>query len=209
MTIRIKDMGLRDYADTYVAMRNFSERRQKHTADQIWLLEHSPVYTLGLSGREEHLLDTGGIPVIKTDRGGQVTYHGPGQLVTYLLIDLNKRPYTIKKLVSLIEETIIAYLHNFDIQAERNPGAPGVYIQGDKIAALGLRVRRGRTYHGLAFNIDMDLAPFKGIHPCGYAGIECTRLADFVENITVKQVKTAFTEYLLKYLDQSVFLDVA
>ena len=203
MTIQIKDMGLRNYAETYAAMRNFNNQRQSTTIDQIWLLEHPPVYTLGLSATGEHLLNTGTIPVIKTDRGGQVTYHGPGQLIAYLLIDLNRRPYRVKKLISSMEQSVIDYLREHDIQAERKAGAPGVYIQGEKVAALGVRVRQGRTYHGLAFNIDMDLEPFKGVNPCGYAGLRCTQLANIVKNITVAQVKARLPEHLFRHLDQA------
>ena len=202
---------MQDYVETYAAMRKFNEQRLASTVDQIWLLEHPPVYTLGLSGKEEHLLNTKQIPVIKTDRGGQVTYHGPGQLIAYLLIDLNKRPYRIKKLVSLIEQSIINYLQDYDLVAERKVNAPGVYINGEKIAALGVRVRKGGTYHGLAINIDMDLEPFNGINPCGYAGMKCTQISNYVDNITLQDVKKNLPGYLLKYLDQSPekFSDVA
>lgn len=211
MTIQLKDLGMQDYVETYAAMRKFNEQRLASTVDQIWLLEHPPVYTLGLSGKEEHLLNTKQIPVIKTDRGGQVTYHGPGQLIAYLLIDLNKRPYRIKKLVSLIEQSIINYLQDYDLVAERKVNAPGVYINGEKIAALGVRVRKGGTYHGLAINIDMDLEPFNGINPCGYAGMKCTQISNYVDNITLQDVKKNLPGYLLKYLDQSPekFSDVA
>ncbi len=203
MSIEVKDLGVRDYAETYQAMREFNDQRDKSTEDQIWLLEHQPVYTLGLSDKTEHLLNTENIPVIKTDRGGQVTYHGPGQLVAYLLIDLKRRPYSIKKLVSLIEESIIEYLDDYDIVAKRKAGAPGVYVNEEKIAALGIRVRKGCSYHGLALNINMDLKPFEGINPCGYEGLICTQLVNFKKDISVSEVKKNIAKYLLKHLDKS------
>jgi len=211
MTIQIKDLGMQDYVDTYNAMREFNNQRDSGTEDQIWLLEHPPVYTLGLSDKTEHLLNTADIPVIKTDRGGQVTFHGPGQLIAYLLIDLNRRPYAIKKLVSLMETSVIEYLNDCGIKAERKSGAPGVYVHGQKIAALGVRVRKGGTYHGLALNINMDLKPFEGINPCGYEGMICTQLIHYKKEITLADVKMNFPDYLLKYLDQSsgVLSDVA
>jgi lipoyl(octanoyl) transferase len=203
MSFQIIDMGMQDYAETYNAMREFNEQRDSYTEDQIWLLEHPPVYTLGLAGKTEHLLNTADIPVIKTDRGGQVTYHGPGQLIAYLLIDLNRRPYSIKKLVSLMEMSVINYLQDCGIEAKRKTGAPGVYIQEEKIAALGVRVRKGGTYHGLAFNIDMDLKPYEGINPCGYEGMVCTQLINFKKDITFTEAKMKLSDYLVKYLDQS------
>lgn len=211
MTIQIKDLGLQDYAETYNAMRDFNEQRDANTEDQIWLLEHPPVYTLGLAGKTEHLINTENIPVIKTDRGGQVTYHGPGQLIAYLLIDLNRRPYAIKKLVSLVEMSIIDYLQDCGLDAKRKTGAPGVYVQDEKIAALGLRVRKGGTYHGLSLNINMDLEPFNGINPCGYAGMVCTQLINYKKDITLAKAKINLSDYLLKYLDQSsdILSDVA
>ena len=203
MTIQIKDLGMQDYAETYKAMRDFTMQRDLNTEDQIWLLEHPPVYTLGLAGKTEHLLNTAAIPVIKTDRGGQVTYHGPGQLIAYLLIDLKQRPYTIKKLVSLMEMSVIDYLQDYGIKANRKTGAPGVYIEDEKIAALGIRVRKGGTYHGLALNINMDLEPFEGINPCGYEGMVCTQLINYKKDITLAEAKSNLSDYLLKYLDRS------
>ena len=156
MTFKIKDFGRKDYVETYNAMRNFSENRNFYTDDEIWLVEHPSVYTLGLSKKTEHIIDVGDIPVVATDRGGQVTYHGPGQLVIYLLIDLSRRSYKVKKLVSLIEASVIEYLKESGVNAERKLDAPGVYVDNQKIAALGLRVKKHRTYHGLALNVDMD-----------------------------------------------------
>ncbi len=203
MTFQIKDLGMQDYAEIYNAMREFNDQRDSNSEDQIWLLEHPPVYTLGLAGKTEHLLNTAGIPVIKTDRGGQVTYHGPGQLIAYMLIDLNRRPYAIKKLVSLIEMSVINYLDDCGIKSERKPGAPGIYVDGEKIAALGIRVRKAGTYHGLALNISMDLKPFTGINPCGYEGMVCTQLIHYKKDITLAEVKMNLPNYLIKHLDQS------
>ncbi len=211
MSIKLKKFGILDYEETYLAMRNFNEQRDSDTEDEIWLLEHPPVYTLGLSDKTEHLIHTANIPVVKTDRGGQVTYHGPGQLIAYLLIDLKRRPYAIKELVSLIESSIIEYLEDCGVKSERKAGAPGVYIKGEKIAALGVRVRRGCTYHGLALNIDMDLNPYSGINPCGYKGLVCTQLVNHKKDITLAMVKEKLPAYLLKHLDKtdSLLTDVA
>lgn len=202
MSFRIKHLGLQEYEATFQAMRDFNEKRDSDTEDEIWLLEHYPVYTLGLSDKTEHLLDTGNIPIVKTDRGGQVTYHGPGQLIVYLLIDLKRRPYAIKKLVSLIESSIIDYLEGCGVESKRKTGAPGVYVGNEKIAALGIRVRKGCTYHGLALNIDMDLKPFEGINPCGYEGLVCTQLVNYKKQVAISEVINHFPNYLIKYLDQ-------
>jgi lipoyl(octanoyl) transferase len=211
MSIKIVELGTQGYEETYQAMREFNEQRDTNTEDQIWLLEHQPVYTLGLSDKTEHLLNTADIPVVKTDRGGQVTYHGPGQLIAYLLLDLKRRQYKIKKLVSLMELSVIDYLEDCGVMSERKVGAPGVYVSGEKIAALGVRVRKGCTYHGLALNINMDLKPFEGINPCGYEGLICTQLANYKKGISVSEVKEKLPDYLLKHLDQpsDVLSDVA
>jgi lipoyl(octanoyl) transferase len=161
-------------------MRRFTDARGHQTPDEVWLLEHPPVFTLGQAGRAEHLLDPGVIPVIQVDRGGQVTYHGPGQLVAYLLLDLRRAGLGIKRLVDLLEQAVIELLASLGLNAERRVGAPGVYVDGAKIAALGLRVRNGCSYHGLALNLDLDLAPFSRINPCGYAGLAVTRVVDLV-----------------------------
>jgi lipoyl(octanoyl) transferase len=158
-------------------MRDYTETRTAATPDEVWLLEHPPVYTLGRAALPEHVLDAGTIPVVRTDRGGQVTYHGPGQLVVYPLLDLRRRNLGIKHLVQLLEECVIELLAGYAIRARRRPGAPGVYVDGAKIAALGLRVRRGCSYHGLSLNVDMDLAPFGRINPCGFPGLSVTQLA--------------------------------
>lgn len=177
--LRVKRLGRVDYQAAWEAMRAFTAGREPDTPDEIWLVEHPPVYTLGQAGKPEHLLRDGGIPLVKSDRGGQITYHGPGQLVAYLLIDLTQRGLKVRQLVSVMEQALIDCLAEYGISAERVAGAPGVYVDGAKIAALGLRVRNGRSYHGLSFNVDMDLTPFSWINPCGYEGLKTTQLADF------------------------------
>jgi lipoyl(octanoyl) transferase len=171
-------MGRVAYADAYDAMRAFTAQRTADTQDELWLLEHPPVYTLGQAGKPEHLLRANGIPVVRVDRGGQVTYHGPGQVIAYVLLDIRRRGLTVKRLVWLLEQAVIDLLARHGVTGARRTGAPGVYVGGAKVAALGLRVRGGCTYHGIALNVDMDLAPFRDINPCGYAGLAVTRLAD-------------------------------
>ena len=175
----VRRLGLVEYEPTWQAMRRFTDARDATTPDEVWLLQHPPVYTLGQAGRPEHLLRETAIPLVKIDRGGQITYHGPGQLVAYLLVNLHRRRLKVRELVQLMEQTIIDCLADYGLRAERKDGAPGVYIDGAKIAALGLRVRNGCSYHGLALNVDVDLAPFSWINPCGYEGLETVRLKDF------------------------------
>ena len=174
----IKNLGLQDYTTVWQAMQDFTRQRDKNTADELWLLEHPAVYTQGRNGKAEHILQRSDIPLVKVDRGGQVTYHGPGQLIIYTLIDLKRRHLGIRRLVTLIENAIISLLNAHNIQACNNPEAPGVYVDNKKIAALGLRVSRACTTHGLSLNIDMDLSPFNNINPCGYAGLEVTQCKD-------------------------------
>jgi len=160
-------------------MQAFTEARSAETIDEVWFLQHPPVFTLGRNGKREHLLGCGDIPVIQVDRGGQVTYHGPGQLVAYTLLDLKRRQLGVEYLVRILEQAVIDLLADHGIGAARRDGAPGVYVDGRKIAALGLRVRRGCSFHGLSLNVDMDLAPFTMINPCGYHGLQVTQLAEF------------------------------
>ncbi len=174
----LRRLGQVDYAPTLAAMQDFTARRTGDSPDELWLLEHPPVFTLGQAGRREHLLQDVGIPVLGIDRGGQVTYHGPGQVVVYLLLDLKRRGYGVKELVRRMEQAVIDLLATAAIPGERLAGAPGVYVAGAKIAALGLRVKGGCTYHGLALNVDMDLSPFQAINPCGHAGMAVTQLRD-------------------------------
>lgn len=177
-TLLVKHLGLQPYAETWQAMRDYTDQRDASSADQIWLLEHPPVFTLGQAGKPEHLLDPGDIPVLRTDRGGQVTYHGPGQLVAYLLLDIRRAGLGIRQLVSLLEEATIALLAQRGVSAAARRDAPGVYVAEAKIASIGLRVRHGRSFHGLSLNVAMDLEPFGRINPCGYPGLAVTQLED-------------------------------
>jgi lipoyl(octanoyl) transferase len=184
----IKNLGLQDYRFTWQAMREFTDHRMPDTPDEIWLLEHPAVYTLGQAGKSEHILDAGNIPVIKTDRGGQVTYHGPGQLVAYTLFDLRRRHMNIRQLVSYLEAAVIETLKKYHITAHARPQAPGIYVDNAKIASLGLRVRRGCAYHGLALNIHMDLEPFSRINPCGYQGLAITQMQEWCASVNMQDI---------------------
>jgi len=179
-SVLVRDHGVADYARIWTAMRDFTERRDALTRDEIWLVVHPPVYTLGINGRDEAFDNPAGIPLIRSDRGGQITYHGPGQIIAYVLMDLRRRGWGVKRLVTALEQAVIDLLAARGIAAARRAGAPGVYVQERKIAQLGLRVRRGASYHGLSFNVDMDHEPFRRIKPCGYAGLETTDLARLV-----------------------------
>lgn len=192
----IRQYDLRSYVEVYKAMAEFTEQREMNTQDELWHMQHESVFTLGLGGKQAHVLNPGNIPVVKTDRGGQVTYHGPGQLLVYFLIDLRRKGIPVKQFVYQLEQAIIDMCYALDILAERKPGAPGVYVEGKKIAALGIRVRRGCCYHGLALNVDMDLAPYLRINPCGYPGLQVTQLSELGNKMTISQ---AF-EHLLPHL---------
>ncbi len=187
ISVNIRNLGLQDYQATWQAMRDFTANRTGDSLSEIWLLEHPPVFTQGQAGKAEHVLNPGEIPVVQSDRGGQVTYHAPGQLVVYLLLDLNALDIGIRGLVTHIEQAIIALLHNHGLQALSRREAPGVYVDEKKIAALGLRVRKGYTYHGLALNLDLDLHPYSRINPCGYPGQQVTRLIDWGVNLGMEQ----------------------
>ena len=180
-SLHVRRLGRADYQPTWRAMQAFTDRRDENTDDELWLVEHPPVFTQGQAGKAEHVLAPGDIPVIQVDRGGQVTYHGPGQIVAYPLVDLKRLGVGVREFVHRIEEAIIRVLARYDVRGERMEGAPGIYVDGDKIASLGLRVRRGCTFHGLAFNIDMDLEPFSRINPCGFEGLRVIRLSDLAE----------------------------
>ena len=192
----IRDLGRVEYEPTWRAMQAFTAAREPDTPDELWLLEHPPVYTQGQAGKPEHLIAETAIPVVPIDRGGQITYHGPGQLVAYVLVDLRRRGYGIRELVTRMEQAVIDLLAAHGVIAERRAGAPGVYVDGAKIAALGLRVKHGCTYHGLAFNVDMDLGPFAAINPCGYAGMRVTQCRDLGVMLSLQQVEQALTEAL-------------
>jgi lipoyl(octanoyl) transferase len=187
-TVRLKNLGLCDYRETWEAMREFTETRDENTPAEIWLVEHPPVYTLGRNGDPAHILTPGNIPIVESDRGGQVTYHGPGQLVAYTLFNLNRLGVGVRSLVTGLESAVIDTLSQYGIKSEARSDAPGVYVEGKKIASLGLRIRNGCSYHGLSLNVDMDLTPFSAINPCGYAGLEVTQLADLGAAVKVGEV---------------------
>jgi len=197
----VRDLGRADYVRVWQDMRAFTDQRDPSTPDEIWLVEHPPVYTLGTNDRNE-AFDNPGIPVVKSDRGGQITYHGPGQLIVYVLIDLRRRGWGVRQLVTLLEQSVLDLLAARGLPAERRAGAPGVYVDGRKIAQLGLRVRGGACYHGLSFNVAMDHEPFRRIKPCGYAGLETTDLATLAghERALLSDVKPELIARLLRNL---------
>ena len=177
---QVRELGLTEYLEIWEAMKAFTQNRSAATPDELWVLQHHSVFTQGQAGKSEHILDPHNIPVVKTDRGGQVTYHGPGQLIVYFLLNVRRRHYGVRTLVDIIESSILAVLNSYGIDGHVRKGAPGVYVADKKIAALGLRIRNGCSLHGLSLNIDMDLAPFRYINPCGYAGLETTQLRDLI-----------------------------
>lgn len=181
-TLIVRQLGMQDYAQTWQAMTRFTNERQADTVDELWLVQHPPVFTQGQAGKPEHLLSPGDIPVVQTDRGGQITYHGPGQLVGYPLLDLRRCKLGVRDLVTLIEQTLIDVLAHYQISALAKSDAPGVYVDGAKIASLGLRVRRGCSFHGWSLNADMDLTPFSQINPCGYRGLAMTQMRDLLDS---------------------------
>ncbi len=186
--IKIVDLGLQDYETTWLAMKSFNEQRTDTTDDEIWIVEHPPVYTLGLNGKSEHLLNIGDIPVVNCDRGGQVTYHGPGQLVIYTLLDVQRLKLNPRSLVTLLEQAMIKTLAQFNIEAVAKPDAPGVYVKGQKIGSIGLRIKKQGCYHGLSLNNAMDLQPFNFINPCGYSDLKVTQLADLGVTVSSKSL---------------------
>lgn len=200
--MRVRDLGNADYESTVEAMRAFTAERNADTEDELWLLEHPQVFTLGQNGNDEHVLNTQGLPLVNTDRGGQVTYHGPGQLIGYTLIDLKRAKIGVRDMVSHIENSIIELLAGFNIEAEARKDAPGVYVAGRKIAALGLRVKRGACYHGLSLNVDMDLAPFSYINPCGYQGMQVIDIKSLGVDVSMQQIKNLIVTLLNKRLQQ-------
>lgn len=201
--VRVRHLGRVEYEPTWRAMQDFTARRTPDTTDELWLLEHPPVYTQGQAGKPEHLIAPTGIPVVPIDRGGQITYHGPGQVVAYVLVDLRRRGYGIRELVTRMEQAVIDLLAAQGVTATRLAGAPGVYVGGAKIAALGLRVKHGCTYHGLAFNVDMDLRPFAAINPCGYPGMAVTDCRTLGLSLTVADAEQALAQALRGAIYQS------
>lgn len=202
--VYVRDLGRTRYEPVFDAMKAFTEARGPETPDEVWLTEHDPVFTQGQAGRAEHLLAPGDIPVVQSDRGGQVTYHGPGQIVGYLMFDLRRLDLSVRALVRGIEQAVVATLAGYGITGEPRADAPGVYVNGAKIASLGLRVRRGRSYHGLALNVDMDLEPFSRINPCGLLGMQVTQLADLAPGVAIAEVR----ERLVAALAEVYGLDV-
>ncbi len=198
----VKHLGMVEYQPTWDAMKQFTAQRSPDTPDEIWLLQHPPVYTQGQAGRPEHLLNARGIPVVKIDRGGQITYHGPGQIVAYLLLDLRRRGLNVRQLVRLMEQAVINLLAEYQVTAAGREEAPGVYVGDAKIAALGLKIKNGCCYHGLSFNVDMDLAPFSYINPCGYAGLRVTQARDVGVPATMEQLQQQLAQHLLALLQQ-------
>ena len=197
----IKHLGRVEYEPTYQAMVTFTDTRTDETVDELWIVEHPPVFTQGMAGKPEHLLQHSQIPVVQVDRGGQITYHGPGQLVVYTMIDFKRRHITVRDLVSRLENSIIATLAQFGIAAHNDPKRPGVYVAERKIASLGLRIKRGSVYHGLALNVNMDLAPFHQINPCGYAGLEMVQMAELVSPTPeLNQVADILADHLQQQL---------
>ncbi|MCG6936750.1 MAG: lipoyl(octanoyl) transferase LipB [Gammaproteobacteria bacterium] len=194
----VRHLGEVDYLETWQKMRDFTDTRNKDTTDELWFLQHPPVYTLGKNAKPEHVLNAGQIPLVNADRGGQVTYHGPGQVVVYTLLDLNRLHIGVRELVTRIEQSIIDVLAGYGVTANARRDAPGVYVNNAKIAALGLRVRKGCSFHGLALNVDMNLEPFSRINPCGYAGLEVTQLTDLVPGIAIDTVVDDLQQQLVK-----------
>lgn len=200
----VRELGLVDYQPTLDAMRRFTDERDAATPDEIWLLQHPRVFTQGQAGKAEHVLAAGDIPVVQAERGGQVTYHGPGQLVAYLLLDLRRLGLGVRDLVTAMEQALVDLLAEYGLEAAPKPDAPGVYVAGNKIASLGLRVRRGCSFHGLALNVDMDMEPFQRINPCGYSGLRMVQLRELVgETVSLRQVEQQLARTLRQRLGYS------
>ncbi|MDR3442338.1 MAG: lipoyl(octanoyl) transferase LipB [Legionella sp.] len=196
--MNIRYLGIQNYNDVWLQMKEFTLSRTAETPDELWILEHSPVYTQGQAGKPEHVLNPESIPIVQSDRGGQVTYHGPGQLVAYVLMDIGRKNLGIRTLVSQLEQVLLSVLTHYKIEGSIQCGAPGVYVKEQKIASIGLRVKSGCTYHGIALNVDMDLKPFSGINPCGFAKMEMTQISHFNPDITLDEVNQQFTQSFLQ-----------
>ena len=196
----VRSLGLQPYDATWQAMRSYTDQRDEKSPDQLWLLEHPPIFTLGQAGKPEHLLDPGDIPVVQSDRGGQVTYHGPGQLVAYLLLDLRRAGLGVRGLVTHLEQATITLLREHGLEAQTRRDAPGVYVEGAKIASLGLRIRQGCSYHGLSLNVDMQLEPFARINPCGYPGLTVTQISRYSVHTDLTDISRSFSHHLANRL---------
>jgi len=205
MNILIKQLGLQPYEQTWQAMQTFTDQRSTETQDEIRLVQHLPVFTQGLNGKAEHILQQSDIPIVQTDRGGQVTYHAPGQAIVYVLIDLKRAKLGVRALVTELENSIIEYLKLLNIDAKARADAPGVYVSGKKIASLGLKIRKQRSYHGLALNVDMDLSPFNLVNPCGLAGMQMTQLSSLLKDVpTTDDAAMQIAQILSRRIEQSV-----
>jgi len=200
--IHIKSLGMVEYEPTWRSMQRFTAERTADTVDEIWLVQHPPTYTQGQAGRPEHLLHPTGIPVVKTDRGGQITYHGPGQIVAYLLLDLRRWKINVRELVRLMEQAVIDLLAEYGVSARGREDAPGVYVGDSKIAALGLKIRKSCSYHGLSFNVDMDLSPFDNINPCGYEGLRVTQCIELGITVPLEELQAELTQNLVHGLQR-------
>ena len=201
-TLIIRELGQQPYLDTWQAMQTFTQQREADTPDELWVVQHPPTYTQGLNGKPEHLLNPDPkIPLIQTDRGGQITYHAPGQLIIYFLIDLKRRKMGVRQLVTLMEQSLITLLAQYDIKAHARADAPGVYVNGQKIASLGLKISKQRSYHGLALNVDMDLTPFQAINPCGLQGMQMTQLKALIPNTSIQNVQTDLLQIIKSELN--------
>jgi lipoyl(octanoyl) transferase len=196
--MNIRHLGIQNYNDVWLQMKEFTLNRTTDTPDELWILEHYPVYTQGQAGKPEHVLNPASIPIVQSDRGGQVTYHGPGQLVAYVLMDIGRKNLGIRTLVSQLEQVLLSVLAHYKVEGSIQCGAPGVYVKEQKIASIGLRVKNGCTYHGIALNVDMDLKPFSGINPCGFAKMEMTQISHFYPDITLDEVNQQFTQNFLQ-----------
>lgn len=197
----IRNLGRQDYVTCWRAMQTFTNERQDETPDEIWLVEHDPVFTQGQNGKPENILAAGSIPIIKTDRGGQVTYHGPGQLIAYVLVDMKRKKLNVRQMVTALENAMIQLLATHHIEAQAKREAPGIYVDHKKIGSVGLRIRRGCSYHGLALNVDMDLQPFTRIHPCGYPKLLMTQVSDFQPNIDITRIQSELITELTNTLE--------
>ncbi|WP_298621887.1 lipoyl(octanoyl) transferase LipB [uncultured Legionella sp.] len=200
--MNVNHLGMQDYNEVWCRMKDFTITRNEHSSDELWLLEHFPVYTQGQAGKPEHVLNPKSIPIVQSDRGGQVTYHGPGQLVAYILMDIKRRNLGIRTLVCQLENVLIKTLEQYNIEANTKCGAPGVYVDNKKIASIGLRVKNGCTYHGIALNVDMDMTPFSGINPCGFEQMEMTQIKNLFPAIRFDEVSNHFEQSFLNQFYQ-------
>jgi lipoyl(octanoyl) transferase len=199
--MKIRHLGMQNYNDVWLQMKEFTQQREAQTEDELWLLEHFPIYTQGQAGKPEHILNPASIPIVQSDRGGQVTYHGPGQLIAYVLMNIQRRNIGIRALVSQLEQILISVLLQYNIEGSVQCGAPGVYVKAQKIASIGLRVKNGCTYHGIALNVNMDLKPFSGINPCGFAKMEMTQISHFYPSVLLDDVNQHFIHSFLQQFD--------